>query len=183
MIAVAIWALGASTSAFAQGAVGSSEATFARPQATSEQKPSLGLKLGMANTDGKYDSALGYGIEAAFQPYIPFGVGVELNGYSTDGEGTSAALTRTALLGKAMYNFAGTIPVIRYSHVGAQLGGVWDNVNHNGDLNLGWGPLLGFDIPLEAQGAYTLGANANYLFVGGSKADVLAVNAIVKRWF
>ncbi len=175
---------GMSLNAVAQDEVGTSESPFVEPRATSDYKPSVGVKLGMANPEGSFNSGLGYGVEAAYQPYLPFGLGAELSGQVNEGKGLQAPLTRTMLLAKGMYNFGGTLPVIRNSYVGGALGPVWDNINSQSSVELGAGPQLGFDIPIGAlEGAYTLGANATYLFISGEKADSLTASAVVKRWF
>ena len=97
--------------------------------------------------------------------------------------GTNATLTRTRLLARGQYNFGGTIPFIRHSWVGAGLGAVWDNERNATDLNFGWAPAVGFDIPLDEAARFSLGANANYLFVSGAKPDVFALNGVAKYWF
>jgi hypothetical protein len=146
-----------------------------------EQKPSIGLNIGYADTEAGRGTSLGYGIEYGMQPYIPFGAAVELSGYSAKGTDTQSSLTRTKLLLKGNYNFAGTVPVIKYSYVGVGIGPVWDNILARSEINFGIAPQIGFDIPLNES--YTLGANANYLFVSGAKPDVFALNGVAKYWF
>lgn len=160
--------------------------TFPEPQPAmnrEEMKPSLAINAGIANTaERDYDGALGYGIEFGYQHWIPVGVAFELSGYSSDGDGDTASLTRTKLLGKANYHFGGTIPVIKESYVGLGLGPVLDNVAGDNEVQLGFAPQVGFDIPLTDT-KYSLGANANYLFVTGNNPDVFALNGVAKYWF
>lgn len=148
-----------------------------------EQKPSIGIRTGIANTEGDDDQAWEYGVEVGYQPYIPIGLALELSGYSVDSDGPDAALTRTKLLGKGLYNFGGTIPVIRYSYVGAGIGPVYDNINNDQDWNLGLAPVAGFDIPLGQREKISLGATVAYLFVTGDNPDALSANGMMKYWF
>ena len=72
--------------------------------------------------------------------------------------------------------------MIRYSWIGGGVGPVWDN-EHSVQTNFGTEPSVGFDVPIDDAATYSLGANANYLFVGGSRPDVFALNAVAKYWF
>jgi hypothetical protein len=123
-----------------------------------------------------------WGVEYALQPVVPLTSAVQLNGYASGAKGLSPTVTRTELLYKAAYNFVGDIPVVKYSYAGVALGPVFDNVRNHLDTELGVAPLLGFDIPV-GMSQYTLGANANYMFVGGPNNDVFAVNGVAKYWF
>src|SRR3989344_1399838 len=105
------------SSANAQESGGVSQTTFERPHPTSDYKPSIGLRSGFADTDGSnYGSGTEYGIEAGFEPYIPFGLALELSGYVSDPSGDLPTLTRTKVLGKGLYNLGGRTPVIRDSY-------------------------------------------------------------------
>jgi hypothetical protein len=160
----------------------SSAITEPRPaEGLGEQKPSVGLMLGYADTEAGRTSSFGYGLEYAVQPYIPFGAAVELSGYSADGTDTQPSITRTKLLFKGNYNFGGDVAVIKDSYVGVGIGPVWDNILGRSQIDFGIAPQVGFDIPLNPN--YTLGANANYLFVGGAKPDAFALNGVAKYWF
>ncbi len=170
-------------------------ATFALPAAFAQtstttadrsfmnmEKPSLGVRLGMANMEGE-EEAVEYGVEFGYQPFVPLGLAVELSGYTSDSEGPDSGLTRTKLLGKGLYNFGGTIPVIRYSYVGAGIGPVYDNVENETDWNLGFQPVAGFDIPLGQAERISLGANVAYLLVTGDNVDAVSAAGQVKYWF
>jgi hypothetical protein len=170
----------------AEGSNGSVNSSFPemRKAEPSEYRPSIGITLGLAETDDRSNAAAGYGIEAAFQPYIPFGVAAELSGYTSGSDTGQAGLTRTKLLAKGTYNFGGTNALIRYSYTGFGLGPVMDNIANSTELLLGIEPIIGFDIPLTdwAKG-FSLGGNANYLFVTGGHDNVFALNAVAKYWF
>jgi hypothetical protein len=56
-----------------------------RPYAADEWRTHVGILAGYTNAEGDYNSALGYGVDWGVQPYIPFGMGVELA--STENEG------------------------------------------------------------------------------------------------
>lgn len=160
-----------------------------KPMSDAETKPHIGVLAGMADTtQGSRDTAVEYGLDVGFQPLIPWGAGLELTRYSS---GTNDAggddLNRTKLLAKGSFNFGGTTPLIRHSYVALGAGPVFDEVDGRWDIELGVAPGLGFDIPIAQdqveQTRYTLGANANYLFVSGSNPETFAVNGIMKYWF
>jgi hypothetical protein len=166
---------------FAQSEGTSTFPTPAKPETVSEWRTHMGVLAGYTNAEGDYKSALGYGVDWGIQPYIPFGVGAELA--STENEGD---LTRTTLLGRASYNFGGSIPVINRSYVGAMLGPVWDSESSNDGVRFGIGPVVGFDMPLGkeiTEKTVTLGLNARYIFVNESVADTFALNGAMKYWF
>jgi len=166
--------------ALAQKPVGVSHSTFPRPRATSDYAPSVGLKFGAADTEGIDNGTTTYGIEIGIQPYIPFTAALEYSGYATSPEADQPSMTRSNLLAKGIYNFSGDIPLIRHSYIGVGVGSVWDHVDNQTYTNFGVSPELGFDFPLtDLESRYSLGANANYLFVGGARDDLLALNAMV----
>lgn len=156
-----------------------------RANSMAEQKPSLGIRTGIANIEGSDEQAWEYGIEAGYQPYVPISLAVELSGYVQESDGPDPGMTRTKLLGKGLYNFGGTIPVIRHSYLGAGIGPVYDNLDNEQDLNIGLAPIAGFDIPLSRKPNkyFSLGANVAYLFVTGNNADAFSANGAVKYWF
>lgn len=162
----------------------SSQAIDELGQRIESGKPSLGLRIGPENVDRYFNRGLGYGIEFGFEPVVPFSVAVELSGTAISSESNEPSITRTKLLAKGAYNFGGTTPIIRYSHVGAGIGMVHDNLGNEGKLNLGLGPHIGFDIPLAAANSqFSLGASLAYLFVTGNGPDALSANGVVKYWF
>lgn len=150
-----------------------------------EEHPSIGIHYGTANVGGDRGTGTDYGIEYGLQTYVPVSPAIELSGSVVPSKGTFPSLTRTKLLAKANYNFGGDIPVIRYSYVGVAAGPIWDNAGGDTDLELGWSPQLGFDIPLGGNVGekYSLGLNANYLMMGGDKPSVFALNGVAKYWF
>ena len=154
-----------------------------RAEGTSQLKPTIGVSTGFAGTESRRGGTM-YGIEAAYQPVIPFGLGVVLGGYVADHSDTKATLTRTKLMAKGTYNFGGAIAVLKNAYVGSSVGAVNDNESNQNDVNFGFEPTVGFDIPLKGDlNRWSIGANANYLFVGGAKDDVLALNGIAKYLF
>lgn len=147
-------------------------------------KPSVGVMLGMANAEGAFESGLNYGIEASFQFSVPYSAILELSGYSADRSTSEPGLTRTKLLGKVMYNFAGTTPVIRYSYAGLGLGPVYDNVGDVKRWNVGLAPQIGFDIPLgDPASQFSLGANLAILLVSGGAPSSTSAAGVAKYWF
>lgn len=155
-----------------------------RAEGRAETKPTIGVFTGVAGAEGADQEAWEYGVEAAFQPVIPFSLALELSGFTKPSDGPDAALTRTRLLGKALYNMGGTIPVIRHSWVGAGLGPVYDNIRNDQDWNLGFLPTAGFDIPIGAiEDRLSLGAHVAYLIVTGDNPNSLSANGVLKYWF
>lgn len=152
-----------------------------------EAKPHIGFRAGLADVDQRYETATNYGIEIGFQPYIPFGVSVGLSQFSTDRAAIAGTdgLTRTQLLAQGTYNFAGENNFVRYTYLGLALGPVLDRAGGRDAMNLAWSPVAGFDIPINnaERDYFTLGAVANYLFVGGGRPSTLALNGAVKYWF
>jgi hypothetical protein len=153
-----------------------------RSETLSEYKPSLGINVGLASPESTRKSAAGYGIEFGFQPIIPFSSAIELSGFTSQHQNDQATLTRTKLLYKAGYNFGGTIPVIKDSYAALGFGPIFDNIRNRMDVELGVSPIVGFDIPIT-DSAYSLGANASYMFVGGPNNDAFALNGVAKYWF
>lgn len=152
-----------------------------------QQRPHVGLRAGMASPQDNYDGAFEYGVEVGYQPYIPFGAALELSSFSS-ANGPDGNLYRTKLLAKGTYNFGGTVPVLRDSFAGAMAGPVLDRVSNNSKLRMGVGLQTGFDVPLTrsgrtSQGTYSIGANANYLFVSNSAPDVFGLTGLVKYWY
>lgn len=171
------------SNAYAQDATEGSS-TFpapARPESSDEMRQHLGILAGYSDSEGDLESTVGYGVDWGIQPYIPFGIGAELASTTNEGD-----LTRTTLLGKAAYNFGGSIPVINRTYLGALLGPVWDSESNNDGVRFGIGPVLGFDIPLGkeiTEKVVTLGLNARYLMVNESAVDTFALNGAMKYWF
>lgn len=153
-----------------------------KAEGQSEMKPSIALSVGMSDTENSRRSTVGYNAEYAFQPVIPFSLGVKLGSYSTPSTTSQAALTRTNLLLTGDYNFGGDIPFIKNSYVGLELGPVLDNVSNSSTIDLGFAPRIGFDIPIGDR-QFSLGALADYMWIGGAKPNVFALNGVVKYWF
>jgi len=173
--------------AHAQGA----KSTFPKPReiaGKSEMKPHIGVRLGPTDPAGGYNNAFGYGVEAGYQMYIPFSLGLDLYRFQSDhDQRADLGLDRTQLLAKGTYNFGGDIPVIRNTYVGANLGPVLDTVKGASYLRLGMGLMAGVDFFVtNAQtenDAFSIGANANYVWVTDTDADALGINGVVKYWF
>lgn len=177
-----IIALLASAFAYAQEEGKSTFPHPAMPKDMEDVRAHVGVLGGYQESDGAFDPTIEYGVDAGLQPYIPFSVGAELTTSSTD------ELTRTKLLGRAAYNFGGTIPVLNRSYIGAALGPVWDSdvAGQKDGVHIGWAPVLGFDIPFlkrTTEKTISLGAQAKYLVVEGDSPDALIVNGAMKYWF
>ncbi len=156
--------------------------------APSEQKPHVGLTLGTMNPDNNYSTAFEYGVDAGFQPWVPFGVGLELSYVATDrAEGArDQDLNRYTILPRMTYNLGGNVPVIRNMYLGLGAGAIIDDGSPNQGTHFGFAPLAGFDIPLvqnPARNFVSLGLGTKYLFVSGPSPDAFSVNGLVKYWF
>ena len=158
--------------------------TFPKPnpiESKAEYKPHLGLIAGAIDPEGSYDPGFGYGLDIGFQPYIPFGVGLELTKSESNGRRQNEDIEQTALLLKGTYNFGGSNFLIRNSYAGIALG----EVTKPGHSDIAGAPLVGFDMPIKekAHNYLTLGLNAKYLLINGDDPDVLAINGAVKYWY
>jgi hypothetical protein len=169
----------------AETTTGEVSSTFPKTAQTDAEgvQPHIGVKAGVANPEGSYDSAPEFGLDVGFQPYIPFGVGAAVTTSRNTSKAGGRDLERTSVLARGTYNFGGSTPVIKNSWVGVAAGPVF---KHNG-TDLGVAPILGFDIPLReaAVGSYlSLGADAKYLaLINSDESDALSVNGVVKYWF
>lgn len=150
-----------------------------------ELKPHIALLAGPSIPEGSYNTGAEYGIDVGFQPYVPFGLGLELTSATYDADGASDDYTRTKLMAKGTYNLAGMLPVLRYSYLGLGVGPMYESTNDATTLYMGLMPNLGFDIPLTtAPSEYlSLGANARYLITNSGGPDVFALNGVMKYWF
>ncbi len=186
-VLVFLFAVGGPLLAHGQTRDGQSESVFNQEELArrvGQGKPSVGVILGMANADGTYDNGVNYGVEASFQFSVPYSAIVELSGYTATRSTTEPAITRTKLLGKVMYNFAGTVPVIRYSYAGAGIGPIYDSVGDVQKWNIGLAPQVGFDIPLgDTASNFSLGANVALLLVTGGSPSSASANGVAKYWF
>ncbi len=156
-----------STFAFAEK---NESSTFPNLRATytrAEYQPHAGLLVGLVNPN-EGDTSTEFGLDVGYQPYIPFGLGIEL----------TRTEDRSILLGKGSYHFGGVIPIIHTAFVGVAAG--------HDDAIFVAGPLAGFDIPLSEYdpGSHiSLGGSAKYLFSSNSDAQSLSVNGTMKYWF
>ncbi len=147
-----------------------------------ERMPHIGLMIGTARPEGSFSTAPEFGIDIGYQPFIPFGLGVEAAYSQPEQNITGAKLQRTSVLAKATYNFGGDYFLIRDSYLGFGVGAVFKS----DETTLASAPLLGFDIPIRDrndQASLSFGANAKYLTVEGDEPDALSVNGVVKYWY
>jgi len=187
ILAAFLLTLGASAFCYAADAddVQSASSTLPTPRAVAtyeELKPHVGLVAGSATPEGHYDTGTEYGIEVGYQPYIPFGVGLQLTRMDADSSRSGGEdLERTAALFRGTYNFGGTTPFLRSTYLGLEAGLIFKS----GSTSLASAPVVGFDIPLqpEAHRFVSLGANARYLIVEGGEPDAFSVNGAVKYWY
>jgi hypothetical protein len=156
--------------------------TFVPPkpvESKSDMRRHFGLSAGYNIPEGDAQTTPEIGVSIGFQPYIPFGVGVEVS-MSKFEDDHREDYRRTTALGYATYNFGGTIPVIRGSYIGIAAGAAF--LNHGTELAAA--PLMGFDVPLsDINGKQiTVGVNAKYLLVDSAR-DSLITNAALKFWY
>lgn len=155
------------------------------PAVDDELKPHVGAIIGFQEPEGSGGAGPDYGLDIGFQPYIPFGFGLELSG------SRNTEVDQTRLLIRGTYNFGGDIPVISNSYIGAGIGPVIGSVGDSDRVLLGFAPMVGFDIPVYAFSSLsegrkdflTLGLHAKYLILEGSDPDALSANGVVKYWF
>lgn len=145
----------------------------------SEYRTHFGVSAGYNIPEGDPDTTPEIGVNLGYQPYVPFGVGVELSTSKFDSD-QRADYRRTTALAYATYNLGGTIPIIHGSYIGLAAGPAF----LNDGTELAVAPLLGFDLPLATVNGrkVTLGLNAKYLIVTDA-TDSLITNAALKFWF
>lgn len=148
-------------------------------QKESEYKPHLGVIAGAVQPEGSGETSSEIGLDLGYQPYIPYGVGLEyIHSRVDDG---SEEKDRDTIWLKGSFHFGGTITLIRDSYVGVGLGAVImsDRTAFAG------APLVGFDIPLEREKSQSvsLGASARYAIVSDGEVDTFSLNGVVKYWF
>lgn len=156
-------------------------------ESQSEFKPHIGLLTGLANPEGGYRSSAEYGVTIGYQPYIPFGLGLELSStYSNVSDGPEQFdLQRTKLLVQGTYNFGGSVPIINKSYVGIAMGPMLESINSDDSWVIGTMPTVGFDYPFALQNGKSIsaGLNARYLISSSSQPNTFSVNAMAKYWF
>lgn len=191
MYRLLIFALGFITPmAFAATSGGSSTLPEPRPvQSNAEYQPHIGIKGGVTTFDEGYPARGSFGLEAGFQPYVPFALSVEAlftdQSAKTPKPGASK-VSRSHLLAKGTYNFGGETELIRYAHVGAVAGTVFDRINDANTTAFAWGPVGGMDFPIATvldNQRISLGVELTYLFVGGGSPDNVNIDGLAKYWF
>ncbi len=145
----------------------------------SELRPHVGLIAGVAQPEGSGVSSAEYGLDVGYQPYIPYGAGLEYT-HSRIDDGF-ATKNRDTVMVKASYNFGGTTPVIKDSWVGLGLG----TVLKSDGTSLVAAPMVGFDIPIQKdeQKFVSLGASSRYSIVNDGEADTFSLSGVVKYWY
>lgn len=154
----------------------------ARVTERSEYKIHTGLLMGVQRVEGSdYDTAPVLGLDVGFQPYIPFGVGAELNYSKNNARYEGKDTERTVTLVKGSYNFGGDIPVISKSYVGLGAGTAFLG---DGDTDFILAPLVGFDYPFSMSDAESMsaGLQLKYMQLSGTQ-DALTASAALKYWF
>jgi len=171
--------LGFSFHASAQQA-GSSFVPEKRPvRNESEYKPHVGLLAGAAQPEGSGETASEIGFDVGYQPYIPYGAGLEyIHSRVEDG---SQKKNRDTVWLKGSFNFGGTQALLRDSYVGLGLGVVMLSDR----TAVAAAPIAGFDVPLgsEKPQFVSLGAAARYAIVSDGEVDTFSLNGVVKYWF
>ena len=146
-----------------------------------ELKPHFGLLAGSVHPEGSYDPGMGYGFEIGYQPYIPFGAGLELTRSRNIGRKNLENIDQTAVLLRGTYNFGGSNFFISHTFAGLVAGSVFKS-SHS---DIAAGPVIGFDLPVQQKvhNYITVGANAKYLAINGNDPDNVTINGAVKYWY
>ena len=191
---VAIAALMLGMNAFAVDE--SASKTFPTPQsAEGAHVAHLGIVGGYVDQIGPTKPTIAYGVDAGFQPYVPFGVGFQALFYNANYDRgiTQIGIKRTELMLRGTYNFGGDNDLIRHSYIGVKTGAVinkpYFSVNNGASVDgdsytrLGIAPVIGFDAPIAEH--LSAGIDLSYLFVMGPEknTDVLQALGSVKYWF
>jgi hypothetical protein len=118
-------------------------------------RPHVGALGGFSTLpDGKTGGVMG--VDVGFQPYSPLSAGIN---FAVAGPLQDSR--RMTLMAKGAYNFGGTLPIIRYSYAGINLGWIHDSSPSFADLArthdyFAFGPTIGFDQPFHRL--WTIGA-------------------------
>ena len=174
----------------------SANRTFPKPQsAEGAHVAHVGVVGGYVDQIGPMKPTIGYGVDAGFQPYVPFGVGFQALFYNakTDLGTSQAGIKRTELMLRGTYNFGGDNEFIRHSYLGLKVGAVISQPTfafNGGDTNdvgdsytrFGLAPVAGFDFQVAEH--LTAGAEFSWLFVTGpeNNNDVAQALATLKYW-
>jgi opacity protein-like surface antigen len=172
------------------------DSTMPKPQyVPGTYRPTIGLLGGYADQNGPIHAAVVYGAEFAYQPWVPFGVGIEVTHFAAskgdlDG-GEDYEFYRTAVLVKGTYNFGGEIPVLRNTYIGGKIGVVFDKEDTSVDYfsleqsrtRFAFAPVIGMDFMVCEK--ISVGAQFSYLFTVGPEIAYNTFNAlaVVKYWF
>lgn len=159
--------------------------TFPKPMRAvgkSELKPHVGLLLGAAQPEGRQTAQADYGIDVGFQPWVPYGVGLEVAGTRVNDDDRARVLVR------GTYNFGGEQYLLQHSYIGAAVGAQLGSVGDSDRALAAFAPMIGFDIPVASlaqdRGDFvSLGLHAKYLITEGSDPDSGSLNGVVKYWF
>ena len=98
---------------------------FPSPRAvhnSDERMPHIGLMIGSTKPEGRFDASGEFGIDIGYQPYVPFGLGLEATFSELKSELTDKKIERGTVLAKLTYNLGGNIVVLRDSYVGVGVG-------------------------------------------------------------
>lgn len=175
MVATGIFLLACNAYAQQAGPMGEIQTERIRPVNSAEQyRPSLDLRVGLANPEGDEDSAMNVILGISYQPVIPFSLGVEASFENFEQE-------RWGLLAKSTYNFAGS-GILGGSYFGAAAGMAWEDSTAYGAL----APLAGFIIPIDyrvGEDQLSVGAEARYMMVSNDRNNAFHFNGGVRYWF
>ena len=174
----------------------SASKTFPTPQSAEGMHVAhVGIVGGYVDQIGPTKPTIAYGVDAGFQPYVPFGLGIQALFYNAhyDQGVTQIGIKRTELMLRGTYNFGGDNDLIKHSYIGVKAGAVinkpYTSINNGADRDgdsytrFGIAPVIGFDCPIAEH--LTAGIDLSYLFVMGPEknTDVLQALGSVKYWF
>ncbi len=74
-------------SVYARAQSGQTGTTFPKPATAMSQdlaKPHIGLIAGVTNPEASFATRMEYGLDAGFQPWAPFSLGMEVTGLNSD---------------------------------------------------------------------------------------------------
>lgn len=156
----------------------------AQVESKQQLKAHVGVLAGVNSLDGSgYDASPSLAIDTGLQPYIPFGMGAEID-YSKNRARLSGEedLERITALLKGTYNFGGDITLLSKSYVGVVAGAIFANDRRTDVVS---GPLVGFDLPMvtHSNDMVSAGLQMKYLVISGSEPDALIASAAFKYWF
>ncbi len=144
---------------------------------SSEQKWRAGVLTGFNSPKGDVGTTTEFGVTTAFQPKGPLGFGIDAGTARLD---DANRYQRTTVMINALYSMSYDVPVPLSTYLGVGGGPVL----LGNEINWGYAPVVGFDVPFNnrTHDFLSLGLTAKYL-INADTPNSLTTAAALKYWF